>query len=75
MNQLRGEVEQDLEQTNKLYRVKKIYDLLKSMSEYVENQFESLKDADCEELEIEDSIIAEIIGTVKYDLETLERYL
>ena len=75
MNQLKGELKQDIEQTNKLYRIKKIGDLLKSMSEYIENQFDTLKYVDCEEFEIEDSLISGIIKTIKYDLETLDRYL
>lgn len=75
MKQLKGDIKQDINQTEILFRIKNIKEILGNTSDYIDSQFESLTQADSEELEIEDEMVSGIIKSVEYSLETLRRYL
>ena len=69
------ELNECISNLEKINRIRIIRKTLSTIESYVSNIEDKLSDEDECETIIEDKDVAKIIKQVKYDLETLERYL
>ena len=69
------ELNECVENLEKINRVKTIRTILSNIESYVSSMEDDMtEDDECEKV-IDDTVMPKIISRIKYDLETLERYL